>query len=202
MADPEPRHAGRPAVERSCSGRPVPRGEAKLQLALEAFAPQVAGRVALDVGALTGGFTRALLDAGARRVYAVDAGHGQLLGSLRQDIRAWSTWRRPTSARSSDPGARRDRACDHRHLLPVARPRGSAARADQLGAGGGDGCPGQADVQLGLAAPPPEERLDDALRHATDGIAAAAGWVVCASMRSPLPGAGGALELFVHARRE
>ena len=60
------------------------RGEAKLSGALEAFAVPVAGRVALDLGAAAGGFTRVLLRAGAARVYAVDAGHGQLLGSLRQ----------------------------------------------------------------------------------------------------------------------
>src|SRR5439155_6075463 len=63
------------------------RGEAKLKAALESFEIIVENRIALDVGAAAGGFTRALLDAGARRVYAVDAGHGQLLGSLRQDER-------------------------------------------------------------------------------------------------------------------
>ena len=63
------------------------RGSAKLRAALEAFAVDVAGRVAMDVGAAAGGFTTVLLEAGARRVYAVDAGHGQLLGSLRQDAR-------------------------------------------------------------------------------------------------------------------
>ena len=63
------------------------RGSAKLRAALEAFAVDVAGRVAMDVGAAAGGFTTVLLEAGARRVYAVDAGHGQLLGSLRQDPR-------------------------------------------------------------------------------------------------------------------
>ena len=47
----------------------------------------VAGRTALDLGAAAGGFTTALLDAGAARVYAVDVGFGQLLGSLRQDER-------------------------------------------------------------------------------------------------------------------
>ncbi len=63
------------------------RGSAKLRAALEAFAVEVGGRVAMDVGAAAGGFTTVLLEAGARRVYAVDAGHGQLLGSLRQDER-------------------------------------------------------------------------------------------------------------------
>src|SRR5207248_8695281 len=69
------------------SGPPLLRGETKLRAALAAFDVSVAGRVALDVGAAAGGFTRALLAAGARRVYAVDAGYGQLLGSLRQDPR-------------------------------------------------------------------------------------------------------------------
>jgi TlyA family rRNA methyltransferase/putative hemolysin len=64
-----------------------PRGTRKLEAALGAFAVPVAGRVAVDIGAATGGFTLALLAAGARRVYAVDAGHGQLLGSLRADER-------------------------------------------------------------------------------------------------------------------
>jgi 23S rRNA (cytidine1920-2'-O)/16S rRNA (cytidine1409-2'-O)-methyltransferase len=66
------------------SAQPL-RGEVKLKAALDAFQVAVSGRVALDVGAAAGGFTRVLLQAGARRVYAVDAGHGQLLGSLRQD---------------------------------------------------------------------------------------------------------------------
>jgi 23S rRNA (cytidine1920-2'-O)/16S rRNA (cytidine1409-2'-O)-methyltransferase len=63
------------------------RGEAKLKAALAAFEITVESQIALDVGAAAGGFTRVLLDAGAQRVYAVDAGHGQLLGSLRQDAR-------------------------------------------------------------------------------------------------------------------
>jgi 23S rRNA (cytidine1920-2'-O)/16S rRNA (cytidine1409-2'-O)-methyltransferase len=63
------------------------RGEAKLRAALAAFGVSPTGRVALDLGAAAGGFTRVLLQAGASRVYAVDAGYGQLLGSLRQDQR-------------------------------------------------------------------------------------------------------------------
>ncbi len=63
------------------------RGETKLRAALQAFGVNVTGRIALDLGAAAGGFTRVLIEAGAARVYAVDAGFGQLLGSLRQDPR-------------------------------------------------------------------------------------------------------------------
>jgi 23S rRNA (cytidine1920-2'-O)/16S rRNA (cytidine1409-2'-O)-methyltransferase len=62
-------------------------GREKLAFALKRFGVDVRGRVAFDCGASTGGFTQALLDAGVERVHAVDAGFGQLLGSLRQDER-------------------------------------------------------------------------------------------------------------------
>ena len=63
------------------------RGDLKLSAALDRLSVPVAGGVALDVGASAGGFTTALLARGARRVYAVDAGVGQLLGRLRADPR-------------------------------------------------------------------------------------------------------------------
>jgi 23S rRNA (cytidine1920-2'-O)/16S rRNA (cytidine1409-2'-O)-methyltransferase len=63
------------------------RGGQKLEAALERFAVDVTGVVALDVGASTGGFTDVLLRRGARRVYAVDVGYGQLAWVLRQDPR-------------------------------------------------------------------------------------------------------------------
>jgi 23S rRNA (cytidine1920-2'-O)/16S rRNA (cytidine1409-2'-O)-methyltransferase len=63
------------------------RGGHKLEAALAHFAVPVAGRVALDCGASTGGFTDCLLQQGAALVYAVEAGHGQLTGRLRQDPR-------------------------------------------------------------------------------------------------------------------
>jgi len=68
--------------------RPKPlRGAAKLRAALDHFAIPVDGRVALDVGAAAGGFTSVLLQRGAHRVYAVDAGFGQLRGELRAEPR-------------------------------------------------------------------------------------------------------------------
>jgi len=65
----------------------VSRGGEKLAAALEAFPLQVRNAVAADVGASTGGFTDCLLQHGARRVYAVDVGRGQLHWKLRQDPR-------------------------------------------------------------------------------------------------------------------
>jgi 23S rRNA (cytidine1920-2'-O)/16S rRNA (cytidine1409-2'-O)-methyltransferase len=59
----------------------------KLEAALDAFGVSPAGRVCLDVGASTGGFTDCLLQRGAERVYAVDVGYGQLDYRLRNDPR-------------------------------------------------------------------------------------------------------------------
>lgn len=65
----------------------VSRGGLKLAGALRQFAIDVAGKTALDIGSSTGGFTDALLQAGAARVHAVDVGAGQLAWQLRTDAR-------------------------------------------------------------------------------------------------------------------
>ena len=65
----------------------VSRGGLKLKGALTAFDINVRGLVALDVGASTGGFTDCLLQEGARKVYAIDVGYGQLAWKLRTDER-------------------------------------------------------------------------------------------------------------------
>jgi 23S rRNA (cytidine1920-2'-O)/16S rRNA (cytidine1409-2'-O)-methyltransferase len=69
------------------TARYVSRGGQKLEKALEVFAVDVENRVAMDVGSSTGGFTDCLLQRGARHVYAVDVGRGQLAWSLRCDPR-------------------------------------------------------------------------------------------------------------------
>ncbi|MGO9416354.1 MAG: TlyA family RNA methyltransferase [Syntrophobacteraceae bacterium] len=65
----------------------VSRGGLKLEHAIRAFSIEVSGRIAMDVGSSTGGFTDCLLSLGARRVYAVDVGYGQLALKLRNDPR-------------------------------------------------------------------------------------------------------------------
>ena len=62
----------------------------KLAAALDHFGFDPRGRVCLDVGASTGGFTQVLLERGAARVYAVDVGHGQLHESLRRGPRSFA----------------------------------------------------------------------------------------------------------------
>jgi 23S rRNA (cytidine1920-2'-O)/16S rRNA (cytidine1409-2'-O)-methyltransferase len=76
----------------------VSRGGHKLVAALDAFGIDPADRVCLDVGASTGGFTDVLLQRGARRVYALDVGRGQLAGLLQRDPRVVSMER--TNART------------------------------------------------------------------------------------------------------
>jgi 23S rRNA (cytidine1920-2'-O)/16S rRNA (cytidine1409-2'-O)-methyltransferase len=65
----------------------VSRGGLKLEGALQAFVVDPTGLVVMDVGASTGGFTDCVLQRGARRVYAVDVGYGQLAWALRSDPR-------------------------------------------------------------------------------------------------------------------
>jgi 23S rRNA (cytidine1920-2'-O)/16S rRNA (cytidine1409-2'-O)-methyltransferase len=181
--------------------RPIAlRGEAKLRHALRAMAVPITDRVALDVGAAAGGFTRVLLEAGAARVYAVDAGHGQLLGSLRQDPRVVVLER--TNLGDLTPRLVPDVVevvTMDLSYLPVARaaPQLEAVelsrRADLVALV-------KPQHELALGAPPDEHGVAEAVTHATDGLAAC-GWRVVAAMRSPVPGARGAVEWLVHARR-
>jgi 23S rRNA (cytidine1920-2'-O)/16S rRNA (cytidine1409-2'-O)-methyltransferase len=180
---------------------PTPlRGERKLCTALADFAVEVAGRVALDAGAAAGGFTRALLAAGARRVYAVEVGYGQLLGSLRQDPRV-------VNLEATNIGAlNRDLVPEVVELITLDLSYLSVATA--VGQLKGVAIAERADL-IALVKPmfelrrstAPSDRasLDDALAHAAAGVAVA-GWEVVAHADSPVRGARGAAEIFLHAR--
>ena len=65
----------------------VSRGGLKLQKALDVFKIILSGKIAVDVGASTGGFTDCMLQHGAKKVYAIDVGYGQLAWKLRSDVR-------------------------------------------------------------------------------------------------------------------
>ncbi len=77
-------------VDVTLAGEPYPfvgRGGLKLAKALDVFSIEVTDFVAVDVGASTGGFTDCLLRRGAKKVFAIDSGFGQLADSLKNDIR-------------------------------------------------------------------------------------------------------------------
>ncbi len=81
----------------------VSRGGLKLEKALKTFGIDLTGKVVMDIGASTGGFTDCALKHGARLVYAIDVGYGQLAWSLRQDERVVVMER--TNFRHMDPDA-------------------------------------------------------------------------------------------------
>ncbi len=74
-------------IELAAQPRYVGRGGLKLEAALDHFGIQIAGKICLDIGSSTGGFTDCLLQRGAARVYAIDVGTGQLDWKLRNDPR-------------------------------------------------------------------------------------------------------------------
>ena len=185
----------------------VGRGGVKLAHALEAFGIDPRGRVALDVGASTGGFTDVLLRRGAARVVALDVGHGQLDWTLRNDPRVFVIERVNARALTADrlpPDARAFGIITIdvsfiavRHVLPAVapllRPDGDAvvlvkpqfeAGRDEVGKGG---------------------LVHDAAVHARviEEVTAAAdalGLTRAAVTESPITGTEGNREFFLHLR--
>ncbi|MEO8897660.1 MAG: SAM-dependent methyltransferase [Candidatus Dormibacter sp.] len=177
------------------------RGAAKLRAALAAFDVPVSSRVALDVGAAAGGFTRVLLDAGARRVYAVDAGHGQLLGSLRQDERVINLEAVNIAELDTTlvPDTIEVISIDVSYLSLSA----AVAQLDCLRIAPGATMIGLVKPMFELrAATAPSDRasLDAALATASAGVIAA-GWEVRGWIDSPVTGSRGAREMLLHAVR-
>jgi len=175
------------------------RGTVKLAHALTAFGVDAAGAVALDLGAAAGGFTQALLDAGAARVYAIDAGAGQLRGWLRADPRVINLER--INLASLGPHL----VAEPAGLLTIDLSYLSVAEAI-----------GQVDrslltpsAQLVALVKPTFELRAPTLANRPGQVTAAVeaasraleahGWQVRAQQPSPILGAKGAVEVFLHA---
>ncbi|MEO8500008.1 MAG: TlyA family RNA methyltransferase, partial [Vicinamibacteria bacterium] len=181
----------------------VSRGAHKLLGALDAFKVSCDGRVCIDVGSSTGGFTEVLLARGAARVYAFDSGVGQLHERLRQDPRVLLSER--TNARHLTPGSLPEKPtlvtmdvsfisilkilpallgllAEGADVVSLVKPQFEAGRAD-VGSGGI------------IRDPAVHTRV---MLSVTSGVGAL-GFRVVAVCRSPLDGASGNREFFLHA---
>jgi 23S rRNA (cytidine1920-2'-O)/16S rRNA (cytidine1409-2'-O)-methyltransferase len=184
----------------------VSRGGVKLAHALDHFGIIVDGSVALDIGASTGGFTEVLLDRGARRVYAVDVGHGQLAWKLRQDPRVVvherANARYLTSTDIPEPvdvitcdasfiglatvlPAPLALAAEKVQLVVLVKPQFEAGPS-QVGKGG-------------VVRDPAVHR--EACNRAAAWVAAQRGWEVVGVVESPILGPEGNREFLLYARR-
>lgn len=178
------------------------KGEAKLAAGLDAFdrPVEIDHKTCLDVGASTGGFTTELLRRGARFVYSVDAGHGQFMGSLRQDPRVKNLESTNASELTTDliPQALDIVTVDVSYSPLRAIVPGVTQKLLYS--------PGATMIALVKpmfelqAARLPTERAD-LERAANSGEAAldSAGWRVDQVVESPLRGNNGAIEFFIRA---
>jgi 23S rRNA (cytidine1920-2'-O)/16S rRNA (cytidine1409-2'-O)-methyltransferase len=178
------------------------RGEAKLRAALDMRSIDVTGVTALDVGASAGGFTAVLLERGARQVYAVDAGHGQLRGWLRQDPRVVNL--EATNVAALDASVIGEVidviTVDVSYLSLTA----AVQQLDRVRTSAGCTLVGLVKpmFELRLAtAPTSPELVERAAQRAAGGVSSA-GWTVLGWAHSPVPGARGAREAFLYAQRD
>ena len=183
----------------------VGRGGVKLAHALDTFRIDVADREALDIGASTGGFTDVLLQLGARRVVALDVGHGQLDWRLREDPRVVVLEHR--NARQLErnwlPAPVEIVTIDVsfislRLILPVLPPV-LAAGADVVALVKPQFEAGRGDVGRGGIVKDPT--VHEAVLARVTASAAACGLMRVAMAPSPITGAAGNQEFLVHLRQ-
>jgi 23S rRNA (cytidine1920-2'-O)/16S rRNA (cytidine1409-2'-O)-methyltransferase len=193
------------ALEVTASHPWVGRGALKLAHALDLWPIEVAGRVVLDVGASTGGFTEVCLSRGAARVYAVDVGRGQLHPSLMQDARVVDL--QATDARSLDrsriaepPGLV---VCDASFIglaKVLGRPLALAApHADLVALVKPQFEVGPERVGKGGIVTDPAARLQAV--EAVKGFLQGEGWSVREVAESPIAGGDGNVEYLLWAHR-
>jgi 23S rRNA (cytidine1920-2'-O)/16S rRNA (cytidine1409-2'-O)-methyltransferase len=185
---------------------PVPyvsRGGLKLEHALDSFDLAVEGKVAMDVGASTGGFTDVLLKRGVARVYAIDVGYGQLAWTLRNDPRVVVMERTNIRHVESLPEEIQLAVVDVsfislRTVLPAFAPL-LAERADTVALIKPQFEAGRGQVgKKGVVRDPLvwQRVLEDVLYAAS-----ASGWTVAGVERSPILGPAGNVEFLAHLRR-
>jgi 23S rRNA (cytidine1920-2'-O)/16S rRNA (cytidine1409-2'-O)-methyltransferase len=182
----------------------VGRGGVKLAHALETFAIDVQGRRALDIGASTGGFTDVLLQRGASSVVALDVGHGQLDWRLRNDSRVLVRERVNARTLTGDdvPHAVDLVTIDVafislRHIFPSLPPF-LARGADIVALVKPQFEAGRADVGKGGLVTDPA--VHEAVIARTAEAASAAGLTRAGMTPSPITGAKGNREFFLHLR--
>lgn len=177
-----------------------PQGVQKLGYALDTFHVDVTGATAVDLGACTGGFTLALLRRGAAKVFAVDVGYGQLIGSLQQDDRVVNLER--TNVADVTPEVLGGHPSVIVADVTKIKLRDVARQiADHR-------VPAPGTVLVGLVKPMFElamgelpttaRELDEALTRAVEGTEAA-GWEVRGTIESAVRGHRGAIEYFLMA---
>jgi len=181
----------------------VGRGGVKLAHALDTFGIQVEGREALDIGASTGGFTDALLQRGALRVIALDVGHGQFDWALRHDPRVVVV--EGFNARHLTPGDLPGPVdlvvidvsfISLRQILPVVPPV-LRPGVDVVALVKPQFEAGRAEVRKGVIQDPAVHvRVVDEVAAAAAGV----GLTRVASTASPITGAKGNQEFFLHLR--
>jgi 23S rRNA (cytidine1920-2'-O)/16S rRNA (cytidine1409-2'-O)-methyltransferase len=194
-------------AEITLKGQDIPyvgRGGLKLEAALETFGIDPSGRVAMDVGASTGGFTDCLLQRGARVVYAVDVGYGQLDWKLRQDERVvlFERMNIRHMERSSIPETVGLAVIDVSFIslklvLPKVREFMERPGGEVVALVKPQFEVGRADVGKGGIVRDPEKRL--AALMGIEEFCAEIGLRVMGTMESPVPGAKGNIEYLLHA---
>jgi 23S rRNA (cytidine1920-2'-O)/16S rRNA (cytidine1409-2'-O)-methyltransferase len=180
----------------------VGRGGVKMEGALTVLGVAAAGRVVLDIGASTGGFTDCLLKRGAKRVYALDVGHGLLDWSLRGDPRVVVLEGR--NARYLSPGDLPEAVdlavidvsfISLRLILPPLPPL-LASGADVVALVKPQFEVGKGETGRGGIVREPEKHLKSL--HSIVSAALKTGFTVRGACRSPLAGAEGNREFFLH----
>ena len=188
------------------SGAPdfVSRGGKKLDPVLDVLGARLEGSVVVDIGASTGGFTDVALRRGARKVYAVDVGHGQLDASLRNDTRVVA--REGTNARhleQSDFDEPVDAVLVDASFIGLEKLTDAIARV--LRPGGALVALVKPQFQVGPDAARRTRgvvRDPDEREQAVESVRAALrdkGFHIVAECDSPLPGPRGNVERFIHA---